>query len=210
MLFIVKDNDYFCNMMSIRRDIPQIIALRDRVETRFGKRLAVHADFLSLVDVIERQQREHISETTIERVWGYSTRGYDTVSLRTLDVLSEYACGVCWEKFCEQLSAQMGVDSELYNVDHIATSDLAVGERLQIGWLPDRLCTVRYLGDNRFVAEQCSNAKIQAGDTFSCLQFALGMELQMTDFCRCNEPNTEALSYIVGRQNGLTTLRLIR
>ena len=34
---IVKDNNYFCITMSIRRDIPQIIALRERVENRFGK-----------------------------------------------------------------------------------------------------------------------------------------------------------------------------
>ena len=35
--------------------------------------------------------REHISPTTLERVWGYSTRHYDTVSRCTLDVLARYA-----------------------------------------------------------------------------------------------------------------------
>ncbi len=79
--------------MSIRSDIPQIAALRQRVEERFEKRLAVHADFLALVAVIEMEQRQHISESTLERVWGYSTRGYKTVSLRTLDVLAKYATG---------------------------------------------------------------------------------------------------------------------
>jgi hypothetical protein len=73
--------------MGIKRNIPQIYALRQSVELRFGKKLAVHADFQSLVAEIEMEQRLHISETTIERVWGYSTRGYETVSLHTLDVL---------------------------------------------------------------------------------------------------------------------------
>ena len=38
-------------LMGIRRDIPQIKVLRERVERRFGKRLSVHADFLALVAV---------------------------------------------------------------------------------------------------------------------------------------------------------------
>ncbi|MBR3678140.1 MAG: hypothetical protein IKL60_04460 [Alistipes sp.] len=193
--------------MSIQRNIPQILALRERVEARFGKRLAVHADFLALVAVIEMEQRQHISESTLERVWGYSTRGYDSVSLRTLDVLSLYAAGSFWEDFCRLLHEESGCESELFNVEHISTGELAVGERLLIGWLPDRLCEVRYLGDNRFVAERCENSKMQTGDTFSCLQFSLGKELLLTDFRQASAPDATARTYSVGSRNGLTTLR---
>lgn len=69
--------------MSIKSNIPQIALLRQCVEERFGKPLTVHADFVELVSQIEILLRQHISESTLERVWGYSTRGYDTVSLRT-------------------------------------------------------------------------------------------------------------------------------
>lgn len=195
--------------MSIRRDIPQIVLLRERVEERFGKRLSVHADFLALVAVIEMEQRQHISESTLERVWGYSTRGYDTVSLHTLDILSQYATGCRWVDFCKLLQGESGCESQFFDVEHISSRDLTVGDRLQIGWLPNRLCQLCYLGDNRFVAEQCENSKMQAGDTFSCIQFALGVELQMTDFISHNTPTHQPLSYIVGHQNGLTTLRLL-
>ena len=193
--------------MSIPRDIPQIVALRERVEARFGKKLAVHADFLSLVAEIELEQRQHISESTLERVWGYSTRGYNTVSLRTLDVLARYAEEHSWEDFCERLKMDEGSESELFDEECILTSDLAVGDCLQIGWLPDRLCEVRYLGANRFVAERCENSKMQVGDTFSCLQFTLGRELSINDFCALN--NVSAKTYVVGRQNGLTLLRRV-
>ena len=193
--------------MSIRRDIPQISALRSRVESRFGKKLVVHADFLALVAVIEMEQRKHISESTLERVWGYSTRGYNTVSLHTLNILSQYAEGCDWEDFCKRLHAEMGDESELFNVEHISSSDLAVGARLLIGWLPNRLCEIRYLGNNRFVAEVCHNSKLQVGDTFSCLQFSLGNGLVLTNLTRENldTPRT----YVAGQQNGLTTLRLL-
>ncbi len=195
--------------MSIQRDIPQIIVLRERVESRFGKKLSVHADFLALVAVIEMEQRQHISESTLERVWGYSTRGYNTVSLRTLDVLSRYAEGCDWQEFCEKLASEGGCESELFNVEHIHTRHLAVGDRLQIGWLPDRLCTVRYLGENRFVAEECHNSKMQKGDTFSCLQFALGKEVVLTDLHQAGTPENRLKMYSVGSKNGLTTLRLL-
>ncbi len=196
--------------MSIQRDIPQIIVLRERVESRFGKKLSVHADFLALVAVIEMEQRQHISESTLERVWGYSTRGYNTVSLRTLDVLSHYAEGCDWQEFCEKRASEGGCESELFNTEHIHTRHLAVGDRLQIGWLPDRLCTVRYLGDNRFVAERCENSKMQAGDTFSCLQFSLGKEAILNDFTPSATSTFVApKSYIVGRKNGLTSLHLL-
>ena len=195
--------------MSIRRDIPQILALRERVEERFGKRLAVHADFLALVAVIEMEQRQHISESTLERVWGYSTRGYDTVSLHTLDILSHYAAECCWEDFCRLLSVESGCESELFNAENISSADLSVGDRLMIGWLPDRLCEVRYLGDNRFVAEHCENAKMQAGDTFSCLQFSLGKELMLSDFRQANTPDATSRTYTVGSRNGVTTLRVL-
>lgn len=195
--------------MSIRRDIPQITALREQVESRFGKKLSVHADFLALVAVIEMEQRQHISESTLERVWGYSTRGYDTISLHTLDVLSQYAAGCCWEEFCKLLHSESGCESELFNVEHISSNDLSVGDRLLIGWLPDRLCEVRYLGDNRFIAEECYNSKMQAGDTFSCLQFALGKEIVLTDLHQVGTPENTLKRYSVGSKNGLTTLRLL-
>lgn len=196
--------------MSIRSDIPQIVVLRERVERRFGKRLSVHADFLALVAEVEMVLRQHISESTLERVWGYSTRGYNTVSLRTLDVLSHYAEGCDWQEFCERLASESECESELFDAEHISSSDLSVGDCLQIGWLPDRLCVVRYLGENRFVAEECKNSKMQKGDTFSCLQFSLGKELILGDFTPYATTSTILhQNYSVGRQHGLTTLRLL-
>lgn len=190
--------------MNINRQIPQIVELQKRVVRRYGKKLAVHADFMDLAAEIGMMLRLHISESTLERVWGYSTRGYDTVSLHTLDVLSQYAVGCNWENFCQMLRMESGCESELFNVEHISANELSVGDRIRIGWLPDRLCEVRYLGDNRFVAEHCENSKLQVGDTFSCLQFVLGQPLAMNDLCR----NCTLLghAYIVGQKNGLTTL----
>ena len=191
--------------MSINSNIPQIAELRSRVEDRFGKRLSVHSDFVSLVAVIEMELRQHISESTLERVWGYSTRGYDTVSLRTLDVLSRYANGCDWRSFCELLAQEGVCESEFFDDEIINSSELEIGDRLRIGWFPDRLCELSYLGENCFVAEMCENSKLQVGDTFSCSQFVLGKPLIMSDLRQGNSARSQ--TYVVGRKNGLTILK---
>lgn len=191
--------------MSINSNIPQIAELRSRVEDRFGKRLSVHSDFVSLVAVIEMELRQHISESTLERVWGYSTRGYDTVSLRTLDVLSRYANGCDWRSFCELLAQEGVCESEFFDDEIINSSELEIGDRLRIGWFPDRLCELSYLGKNCFVAEMCENSKLQVGDTFSCSQFVLGKPLIMSDLKQGNSTHSQA--YVVGRKSGLTILK---
>ena len=194
--------------MSIERDNPQIVVLRERVERRFGKRLSVHADFLELVENIEINLRQHISESTLERVWGYSTRGYDRVSLRTLDVLCLYAEECNWQEFCQQLHDKAPIESLFFDVERIVSSELKVGTQIKIGWLPDRICIVEYLGANRFIAKECHNFKMQPGDSFSALQFSLGRELVMSDFCRSNSDVRQC--YIVGNRSGLTHLSIYR
>lgn len=194
--------------MNFESNIPQIAVLRKRVEERFGKPLTIHNDFVMLVSDIELVLREHISETTLERVWNYSTRGNGTVSLRTLDVLAQYCADCLWFEFCKGLDDEQGIESEVFNVESIESCSLSSGMRLRIGWLPNRLCIIRYLGNNRFIAEHCENSTMRDGATFSCLQFSLGKEALLTDF-KQNESEASGNSYAIGLKNGLTTLKII-
>ena len=189
--------------MTIKSDIPQICALRERVEKKIGKPLNTHSDFVELTSLIELELRQHISESTLERVWNYSTRGYDNVSLRTLNVLSNFATENNWNSFCDLLNKENNIESQVFNLEVIATEDLCVGDRIRIGWLPNRLCIIRYLGENRFIAEECENSTMKKGDTFVCHQFILGKELVMSDF------RQESKIYIVGKEHGITTLNFL-
>lgn len=191
--------------MSIKSNIPQIIALRKSVEERMQRPLLTHSDFEQLVAEIERELREHISESTLERVWNYSTRGYDTVSLRTLNLLATYAKGCNFHTFCNMLDQSGIAESALFNVDVVLSSQLNVGDRLRIGWLPNRICEIRYLGDNRYIAEQCENSQLGVGDTFICTLFILGKPLTVSEL-RQAATGAEHRSYIAGERHGLTTL----
>lgn len=196
--------------MAIQANIPQIAALRRDVEDKEGYALSTHLDFVALTEKIETQLREHISPTTLERVWGYSTRHYDTVSRHTLDVLARYVGADGWDDYVCRLRSMSGRESEEFSGDILNVSSLAVGSRLLIGWQPDRLCEIRYLGDCRFIVERVENSSaLHAGDSFSCMQFQLGQEMYMDHFQRADSPTSENARYAVGQSHGLTTLCMI-
>ncbi len=96
--------------MNFKTNLPEIATLRSRVKEKSGLALDTHFHFIQLVAKLEKELREHMSETTLERVWGYSTRGYDTVSRRTLDVLSRFVGAKNWDDFAISYAKRLGVN----------------------------------------------------------------------------------------------------
>ena len=193
--------------MSIEVSLPQVGALKSRVEEKLGFSLNTHNRFLQLVIDMEDELGEHMSESTLERIWNYSTRQRDTVSLRTLDVLSRFVGYPTWEDFCDALKREAQIESEFFTCGLLNVDDLSVGDRLRIGWQPDRICIVRYLGDHRFVAEETLHASMHPGDCFSCLQFQKDQPLYLDHFQRVGEDFPETnLRYAVGQEHGLSVV----
>ena len=193
--------------MSVSAHIPEITVLRTKVEEKYGKMLETHNGFISLVGAIESAVREHVSESTLERMWGYSTRGTDAISLRTLNVLSRYVGAPSWKEFCVDLKNSSPVESEEFSGDSIVSAAMVAGQRLQLGWLPDRLITVEYLGRNRFVVIESLNSSLQTGDSFECLQIQAGRPLYLDRFRRANV-DKEA-RYVAGEKSGLTLVKVL-
>lgn len=193
--------------MSVSVNIPEIHALRQRVEETFGQPLATHNAFIALVDTMDASLREHLSESTLERLWGYSTREADAISLRTLDVLSRYTGASSWKDFCALLKASSSVESEEFSGDSLIATRLQPGTRLQLGWLPDRLVTLTYIGHNRFVVEASLNSSLQPGDSFECIQIQPGRPLYLDRFRR-NGSSAES-RYVAGERSGLTSVQVL-
>lgn len=193
--------------MSVSVNIPEIAALRTSVETTFGKPLETHNSFITLVDVIEAAIREHLSESTLERLWGYSTRETDAISLRTLNVLARYVGASSWKDFCAGLKAASNIESEEFAGDSVVSTALSEGERLRLGWLPDRIITVEYLGMNRFVVVESLNSSLRPGDSFECIQIQAGRPLYLDRFRRAN--TEEESRYVAGERNGLTLVKIL-
>ena len=197
--------------MSINKNIPQVEALKKCVEQVAGKRLVTHFHFIELVEEIESTLREHISETTLERLWGYSTRHYDNVSIRTLDVLCKYVNQTNWETFVENLRIKARRESGLFVEDAINCNNLAPGTYLRIGWMPDRMCEIRYVGNYTFEVTQSENSSIEVGDIFNTFMFQKGRPLYMDNYHSRNDDRQviQGARYAVGQDHGLTTLEII-
>ncbi len=193
--------------MSVPANIPEIALLRRKVEASFGKPLETHNAFIALVDEIGGTVREHLSESTLERLWGYSTRGADAISLRTLDVLSRYVGATSWKGFCADLKESSPRESEEFSGESVVASYLQAGQRLRLGWLPDRLITVEYLGMNRFVVIESVNSSLRPGDSFECLQIQTGLPLYLDRFRRSGS-DAEA-RYVAGERSGLTLVSVL-
>ena len=192
--------------MSVSVIIPEITALRSRVEEKYGESLETHNGFILLVGAIEAEVREHVSESTLERMWGYSTREAAYISLRTLNVLSRYVGASSWKGFCEDLKTSSQVESEEFSGDSIVTAALSAGKRLQLGWLPDRMITVEYLGMNRFVVIESLNSSLRPGDSFECLQIQVGRPLYLDRFRRTGADGEAR--YVAGERSGLTLVKV--
>ena len=118
--------------MNIRSDAPQVVALRNEVEKIAGT-VSSHSVFEKLSGLIEIKCREYVSVTTLERLWGYSTRGSNNISVRILDILARFVGAVDWNGFCRNVLELCGVESEMFVAkDVINSSDLVVGDCLRL------------------------------------------------------------------------------
>lgn len=193
--------------MRIEINNPQISALINEIEKRIGK-VNGNDKFIKLESLIEEKCKEHISITTLQRLWGYSTRNASNVSERVLDIVARFADAGSWEQFCSTISKKK--ESEIFsNNGSVNCRNLQIGTQLRLAWQPDRVCDIKYLGDNRFVAVRTENATIKTGDTFRCLQIEKGRELYMDNFTRCGKPESCGTRYLVGKENGLTLVQFI-
>lgn len=194
--------------MAIKTDSPQVKALLVEVERAFARPIRTPSDFTAVADCIEARTKEHISDSTIKRLW-VPHLAYDTVSGRTLDVLAGYAGYGHFEAFCSCLRSRGGQpESELVSgMECVRSSDLQEGDMVEIAWLPDRECTLRYAGGRKYEVVKSANAKIHAGDTFFCDSFVKGRSLYVDGLVHEGEVYD---GYGMGLEHGLTRVAAVR
>lgn len=189
--------------MAVKTDSPQIVSLRNTVEKRFGHPVEGRSDFSLLAIEIERITHDHIAENTLRRLWGRIS-GYETVFTRTLDVLCRYVGHEHWNAFCQSLEKQSSRESSIISDGtSIKVEDLNPGDRIRMGWLPDRVCIVEYIGGRMFKAIDTKNSTLQVGDTFECNVMLKNYPLFVDNLVHGGE---HCQRYSMGLNNGLTTL----
>ena len=188
--------------MPVPSHSPIVTRLKEEVEKKFGRPIRTPKAFTQASDFIFRETHETISETTFRRLY---VRGqeYPNVSEDILNILSMAVGFKHYKEFCEHIAEEKG--SELSKgINGIKTSELAVGDRVYIAWRPDRQCSLRYIGGNRFEVDEAENASISKGDTFSCTMLVEGRCLYADNLEHRGEVYD---SYAMGMDGGLTCVK---
>lgn len=187
------------------RNIPELTYLLTEVEKKYGRRIATTTDFESLSVVIEHQIGELISSSTLKRLWGYVTLN-PIPRIATLDILARYIGRKDFKDFCEGLKESNIVTSTFFSSRCQTVSELAKGAHVTLGWAPNRLVILEYLGDFQFEVIVSENSQLKIGDRFELSEIILGCPLYVSRILR-NGRYTP--SYLAGRQGGINLLNVV-
>jgi hypothetical protein len=184
--------------------------LKVEVEKRIGRPLKSPVDFDLLSYKVNKTIHEQISTSTIKRLWGYIATSH-APRISTLSVLARFVGFTDWDNFCLSIKREQTEESTFFTDKQILTSDLQIGDMLEIGWNPDRYCLLKFLGGNQFEVVDSKNAKIKTGDTFITTQFHLRRPLILSELKQQSSQSkaSEPISYIAGYQTGLSLLSLV-
>ena len=182
--------------------IPELNYLLRLVEKHYGRHLSTTTDFESLSVLIERETGELLSASTLKRLYGYvSMKPVPRKS--TLDILARFIGKKSYDQFREEWKDSTAFTSTFFSQKTVYASELKDGDIVRIGWDPDRVVKLKYLGDNEFEVLESLNSQLLAGDKFEQVSFMMGYPLYISRILRDGEYTP---SYIAGMQNGLNLL----
>lgn len=198
--------DYFYNMENTRNTvIPELKCLLSEVERSVGRCCTSNCDFNELSDKIERSTGELLSVSTLKRLWGYVPSKI-VPRKSTLDILCQFSGYRNFDSFCEHIKAGGSANSRLFVSKTVVSSELKVGQQIRIGWDPDRLVLLEYLGESQYEVVHSENSRLESGDKFYLDSLVLGLPLCISDLKR---GLNVSMSYIAGSASGLNRLDVL-
>lgn len=187
----------------MNKNCPEILQLRRDIEKSVERNINTPADFEFLSGVIWERTKTSISTSTLKRLWGYID-GADNTRQCTLELLSKTLGYKSWKEYTEHLVETNSDQSDfLTNSPHICSDDLSVGDTIELKWMPNRTCIIRYTGKYKFIIEKAINTKLSEDDTFNCRFFIVGQPLYIDNLIHNNEMPT---AYVIGKRDGLTSI----
>ena len=186
--------------------IPELGELLRQVEEKFGRRLSTTTDYELLSFVVEREINEMISASTLKRLWGYVSYS-STPRIATMDTLCRYLGHKDFKEFCKVLKDSGTIVSTFFTSKTVEVSSLKIGDNLMLGWAPNRLVKLQFLGGDSFEVIAADNAKLRPGDKFEASEFILGVPLFISTIHRTDGSATPP--YVAAKAEGLNVLEVL-
>lgn len=187
---------------SILMTTPETEELKRLVEEKYEKGLNTTTDFEEFSFYLQRTMDKHLSASTLKRLWGYVNDAHKP-RIVTLDILAKYAGYHDFADFKEWLKRSPRYNSSFFDACQLTSSDLQEGKKITIGWSPNRLVKLRYLGNSTFEVLESHNSKLLAGDRFITGCFIMGQPLFLP-FIERGGRHTPP--FVAGRNGGLTIM----
>lgn len=183
---------------------PEIEELKSLVERKYGKVLGTTTDFDEFSFYLKKKIGKTVSSSTLKRLYGYVSDDHKPRTV-TLDVLSQYVGHKDYQEFKVWLKTTSKFNSSFFMSTQLISNDLEVGTEVAIGWSPNRLLTLRYLGESTYEVISSENSKLRASDKFVTGCFILGQPLFLPYIEREGERTP---SFVAGRNGGLTIINI--
>ncbi len=181
---------------------PEIEFLKTRIEAVCERRIATPKDFEYLSDEIFQKTKKNISASTLKRIWGYDSYN-SSPTIRSLDILACYAGYKNLRSFQNSLKKEASY-SGFFTTEYIDSQELKEGEHVVLGWNPNRLVELEYLGHDRYIVISSQNSKLKENDMFESSAFIKGYPLYISGIER---NGLKTSSYVAGIEDGLTIVR---
>lgn len=142
---------------------------------------------------------------TYKRLYGYVGDSHKP-RVQTLDTLATYLEFKDYAGFVDWLKTSTRYNSSFFDAGQLVSSDLEPGECVEIGWSPNRVLRLEYLGDSTYRVLESRNSKILADDIFVTGCFIKKSPLFLPYIERNGE---RTASFVAGRNGGLSIVKKI-
>lgn len=144
---------------------PEIEELKLLIEQKYGKTLGTTTDFEEFSVHLSHDTGQNVSASTLKRLWGYVNDSHKP-RMFTLDILAQYLGHANYYAFVSWLKTSTRYNSSFFNAKQLISNELDAGTEVEIGWSPNRLVRLRYVGESRYEVVLSQNSKLVPGDSF--------------------------------------------
>ena len=124
-----------------------------------------------------------------------------------MDTLCRYIGYKDFKAFCKALKESGAIVSTFFTSKTIEASSLKEGSRVLIGWSPNRLVELKFLGGTAFEVVSVQNAKLQVRDRFDASEFIMGAPLFIA--CLHRRDGSVTPPYVAAKADGLSVLEVL-
>lgn len=170
----------------------------EKLKQKSGLSFRQSKDYAILANLINQETGEMISDNTLRRMMGVKSDA-GAPRLVTLDIVARYLGYSNWN----ELNGDPAPSGSGFrnNLNEIKTEELAIGQCVEVQYVPARILKLRVTGKNTYVVEECTTTNLKPGDTLYMSSLAEGQTMFVS---RVDREGKTIGQYVAGEVGGLT------